>query len=404
MATFDFATLNEEWIVRYDQSLQRLTEAEINYNDSSTVEYLVGTTIAARAGRLGALTCASLEEPGTAIDEYLNHTQRELDRHAASKKQIQLLECLCPTLPCTSDENQSSILDVDVDAFFDEYPECMRSDWGKLKNEEDDEEEDDEESDIDDCENERPAKKPPSGGHAPKSVLGDSAGPFTLCERFYQSSATSIDQEQNPFQESRKPTSYEANTRSRNPYSQPLEKNQFSYTPASQPPPNHPSAASSSSSSWDNNNSTHASSKPYTSSYTFQRDMARSSNQAISRPASSNNHSAWEDHCKQQNPFQTAREFAQAGGDNNNEETSKRNQPIIRSRGPEGHGNPYLRQTLPVDKSNPVGGHSIPESLKRKFQVPKRTEVRGVWKHASKAMLRSNFVCLEEFSYLWCSH
>jgi hypothetical protein len=155
----DYATQNEEWLAQYRHVQDSLDD------DAGDVAFALVT----RAGRLGALQCAldgdnDDEDHETTLPSmirtFLEQTQHEMDCDAASAQQLELLELLAPqaattttTKTTTTSQNAASqttsCTDVDVDAFFEEYPECTRSDWDQVcNNEVSDSEEDSDEEEV----------------------------------------------------------------------------------------------------------------------------------------------------------------------------------------------------------------------------------------------------------------
>lgn len=85
-----------------------------------------------------------------------------------------------------------------------------------------------------------------------------------------------------------------------------------------------------------------------------------------------NNNAAWDSFRSQQNPFQTARELAQVGGNNDHNMESRneyQHQPTQYQQ--QQQHNPYARQPQAPPQEQ-LRGPNIPDSLKRKFQPPKR--------------------------------
>jgi hypothetical protein len=404
----DYSTLSEEWLARYRDVTNSLEAAA---DDDQHAALFHAAALAVRAGRQGALQCAQLEnKEDLTIGQLLEHTQREMDQEVATSIQLKLVEKLAfSRVEVVDVDNDDSLLqqqhqdvDVDVDAFFDEYPECIRSDWDKISQQVESDDDDDED------ENDSPPKaapaikdrrlSPPSHGYIESKNNAPPLGECTSASYKNQSSNPTSKNPipRNPYQQQQQTPQHAP---PRNPYANASREdtnNQFSYTQASQPgrPPSAstPGASRPSSSSWDD----HPSSAGFGAgsggnSVPYHRNPPP--------PSVSNNHSSWEDHRNQQNPFQTAREFAQAGGGadqakddgtstNHRRRAQDKQQEAPQQnsrhdqRGPNAnpYQNPYSQQAPSyaenANEGPPMaGGMSIPKSLTRKFQPPKRNEV-----------------------------
>lgn len=410
MTTTDYSTLNEEWLARYRDVTNSLEAAATD--DDQHAALLYAASLAVRAGRQGALQCAQLEsKEDLTIGQLLEHTRREMDEEASTSIQLKLVKKLASSrLEVVDVDDDDSLLqqqdvdvDADVDAFFDEYPECIRSDWNQISQQVESDDDDDED------ENDSPPKAAPAMKDrrlSPPSheyVESKNAPPLresTSASYKNQSSSPTLPTPivRNPYQQQQQQQTPQSHAPPRNPYANKTREdtnNQFSYTQASQPgrPPSNPPPAASrpSSSSWDN----------HPSSAGFGAGSGGNSvphHRNPPPPSVSNNHSSWEDHRNQQNPFQTAREFAQAGGgadeakDGTNhrrraQDKQQQQAPQQNSgqdqRGPNTtnpYQNPYSQRppsyAEDANEGPPMaGGPSIPPSLTRKFQPPKRNEV-----------------------------
>jgi hypothetical protein len=441
----DYSTLNEEWLARYRDVTSSLEAADADADDDDLHAALLhAAALAVRAGRQGALYCAQLESKGKedlAIGQLLQHTQREMDQEAATSTRLKLVEKQLASsrlievvdvdidVDVDNDGNsqqqqqqQDVDADVDVDAFFDEYPECIRSDWNQISQQVESDDNDEDENDY--PPKETPAIKdrrlsPPSHGHSESNNSPPSGQRASASSKNQSSNSTSQNPiPRNPYQQQHQQQQQtpQSHVPPRNPYANASREdtnNQFSYTPASQqgrppsaPPPPPPPTSRPSSSSWDN----HPSSAGFGagsggSTAPYHRNPPPP-------PSVSNNQSSWEDHRNQQNPFQTAREFAQAGGgaDEAKDGTNQRRRPQDkqqqqqqqppqpnswqdqRGSNTNPYQNPYSQQAPSyaegangnangnANEGPPMaGGLSIPQSLKRKFQPPKRNEVWMEW-------------------------
>jgi hypothetical protein len=416
----DYAALNEEWIARYRNVLESLQvdDDDDDDNDENNLEdSFVGFSLAARAGRLGSLQCA-LDDDGEnipSLENLLDRTREEMDRDAATSKQLDLLERLAP--PRTNNNNweqgpikkipeEELCADVDVDAFFEEYPECMKSDWEKRSTEQGDSDDDGSDSEGESRPRSSSSKDRKASSEKSHGNVNGNSRPSTSNNNIPQQARPSNDEPQqrplsshgriqpsnpdrstlprNPYQK-RPSAETSNNSTSRNPYHSEPPPGAFVYTP----PTNNDAPAhhqSSSSSSWENHNLVRSG----TTNIPQDRRGGYQPPPSNNNPYVSNHHqphSSWEDHQNKQNPFQTARELAQIM-----EETPNKSRAVDNHRtnnnstnGNYGHAayqNPYSINQPPTNEDEASvarrGGPSIPDSLKRKFQVPKRgaTEVR----------------------------
>jgi hypothetical protein len=416
MTTTDYSTLNEEWLARYRDVTNSL---EAVPDDDQHAASLHAAALAVRAGRQGALQCAQMEnKEDLTIGQLLEHTQREMDQEAATSIQLKLVEKLASSrLEVVDVDNDDSLLsqqqqqdvDVDADAFFDEYPECIRSDWDTVSQQVESDDDDEDENDSPPkaapaIKDRRLSPSPPSHGY----VESNNAPPLGECtSASYKNQSTNPAVQnpipRNPYQQQQQQQTPQSHAPPRNPYANPSREdtnNQFSYTPSSQPgrPPSAPppGAFRPSSSSWDN----HPSSAGFG---TGSGGNSAPQHRNPPPPSVSNNHSSWEDHRNEQNPFQTAREFAQGGGGadeakgGTNHLRRAQDKQQQQQQAPQQNSwqdqrvpnaNPYRNPYSQQAPSNAedanggppmAGGPGIPPSLTRKFQPPKRNEVCVEW-------------------------
>ena len=138
---------------------------------------------------------------------------------------------------------------------------------------------------------------------------------------------------------------------------------------------------------WSNPNNTQ---RRQINSNPYHRNKPQTANQGYNRShfhgrEDSNSNDAWRDHRNQTNPFQTAREVALAEENHPHRDPYRQRGGENRSRSQQSYNNPYGRDfqgqnnnpsdNYQDDDNAPAptgGGPYIPESLKRKFQRPKR--------------------------------
>ena len=403
----DYVSENEEWIARYrklQNSLEQIkTNDESNHND-----WLVAATLVTRAGRLGMLQCATRDqgENTPSIENLLDQTKHEMDLDAASPKELLLLERLAAAAAAAPQNNHLDVQSqtsnvkedictaVDVDAFFEEYPECVKPSWDNRSEEVmDSSSDDDSETEVVE---QRPRKDTKEESHPQQVIDVDESS--NNRQRPHSLNPLAQAQQQQQQQQQRPPSSSGrtqprnpivnnpyGNTRTqvppRNPYQTTQHSNSFSYTPSTQPKADQSSSDNHNLLQNKNNNKNKNNNMPRGN----QRYRPPSSYNA-----SSLNRSSWEEHQNQQNPFQTARELAQIEeptnkNDNNNSRNQERQDSGNWNQGQSNpYQNPYSRNngtirndTVDEEATHVRGGPSIPQSLQRKFQVPMRNnEVR----------------------------
>lgn len=301
-------------------------------------------SLQARVELLGAVQCAAMEagpDNRYLAQALLEQTTRDLDQDAASPEQVQALETLLPKMDAQVKRLPLQKVQVDVDSFFQVYPECKRVD-------------DSDESDSDSSEDEeegsatrhrkkkptvaaiggakndangRPVPTAPSNPYASKKnsdARGQGATSNQSAIDLTEDSAeatSAYDPSFNPAPAHYHPPNYQQPQRSAPPVQQQSWEGQQRMPPPAQQ-------------SW-------AGQQP-------QPRMAPSAQQA------------WEDHNRKQNPFQTAREFAFAGDQANSNDPAPQQAMGY---------NPYAQQQ---PNSPPPEQPIIRDSLKRKFQPPKR--------------------------------
>lgn len=309
-----FATLYEEWLLKYGDVKERLKN---DGNDETKVHALLSAATAARAGFTGGLQCALMEETDNdeALIELWNHTMWDIDRDAAA--QLGLLVSLAKASSdynlCPDADEEAS---ADVDAFFDDYPECVRKDLCELDSDEDESDEEMQEA-------------------QPSSKKMTASEPSRRPESHPQHEDTDVVVEKvQPAPTDRNPlyqrVSTAQTTAPRNPY---FQENRDDF--AANPP--HP-----------------------------QQHLANGGKcDALGQRS---NNTTWDDFRSQQNPFQTAREYAHAGGEN--ELQGKEYQPSHPQHNPNHKPSEAQEPQQPQNR-----GPIIPESLKRKFQPPTRNAV-----------------------------
>ena len=167
----DDAIRHEEWLFQYSKLQEELDNDDVD--TMSNNGELLGKAIMCRAGRLGSLQIASSKARGQRrlenadgtdtktmwIESLLDATRREMDVDAASPKQLALLERLLVLEEENNDDSdkkkkkddklrqQEDQFDVqlNVDAFFDEYPECRKENYNSydINSSSDDDDDDD---------------------------------------------------------------------------------------------------------------------------------------------------------------------------------------------------------------------------------------------------------------------
>ena len=143
--TISYATLYEEWLLKNSKAKERLKRDEI---DEEHAHEFLSAALAGRIGLGASLQCALMN--GThdieALTELWNQTLWEADEDAASQATA-LLSLLKPSndnkgqAMKNAADNVEDIESANIDAFFDDYPECARQDWEDSDSDESDDEE-----------------------------------------------------------------------------------------------------------------------------------------------------------------------------------------------------------------------------------------------------------------------
>ena len=319
---------HEEWHSLYRKAL-------LNGDDSVSFQLIT------RAGRIGTLQCAALstKDNSHSIQALLRHTQEEMDVDAgtSSRSLFRQLERNITSVP--SKEKPTSATQLDVDAFFEEYPECQKQNWDDKDYQEssDDESEEEDENLIKSRPN-KDAKIMQSDPFIPQQTINAQGN--RLANPYHKA------QTKHPVGPQRAVDL----TRESN--------DAFRYTPASQqqsqeraPPLGHQFHPTNSG----------------RNTLPDKRQAHRNTNY-VAPSTNTGQYSSWENHQNHQNPFQTAREMAQIEEPSNNDQKSSWNEQKVNN-----NRNPYVAHQPPSAEDTIIrGGPSIPESLKRKFQPPKR--------------------------------
>jgi hypothetical protein len=343
----DFESQNEEWISICKRALMKTDDVALH--------------LATRAGRLGTLQCALVEKSScnVSVNTLFRHTIEEMTIEATSN--LCQLERLAPPpqrqqQPAVDPPSQISSLDVD--AFFEEYSECMKPKWDQCAALDSDDSEDEEQN----FEYRRPEKEVKRRG--PEHIMHRPLLPQQNNHELASTGNQPPGVASNPYPKRANSNNNNANSSSldkRNPYAtSTATSNVFHHTPASHGNPRQDS--------WGNNknSNTKSNSLPQRNSHLQQQNHSTIS--------------SWENHQHQQNPFQTARELAQIEENDNTHTTKSRPQDTNSNWN---HQNEYQNRSQnpyaahhPVNESSNTGpahgGPSIPDSLKRKFQLPKR--------------------------------
>eukprot|EP00980_Cylindrotheca_fusiformis_P017813 scaffold5631_cov117-Cylindrotheca_fusiformis.AAC.1 len=332
----NFEAENETWISLHNRAA--LLQAED-----------VSALLVTRSGSLGSLQCALFEqyESNASVDTFFRQTLEDMTIEAASTlPRLQPLTTPSQRRQQTSTDSRSQISSLDIDAFFEEYPECMKSNWDPIA---DIDSADDSDDDQPNVEYARPQEQ---------AVCREA-------EPYLQKPLLAQQQNSNHQQ----PKSTPLPTATANPYSKIVNSDQNRRTTCEDPNEFQYTQEKLQQDSWTDasKSNTNRDSLPRRNPYdqTLQRNQSTS----------------WENHESQQNPFQTAREFAQIGGQ------SKAHTAQPRLQDPSNHWdqsndyrneNPYASEHRESSNTAPMhGGPSIPDSLKRKFQLPKKGHDSG---------------------------
>jgi fidgetin-like protein 1 len=374
-STTDIDVQVEEWEIRYRKLEESLDEGA--QNDAS---FLVRSMIAS-AGRLGSLQLQT-DPVGQALYE---HVQHEISNDVLQRRRDAVLQKMAQNIPVTSVSTHPSPQTYDVDAFFDEYPECMRKDLADDCDEDESSSSEDEVQDIT-PQGREPKRQMQPGQMQPqhhRSMQGSGPPvnrPGSARGRLANDTISSIAAATPPVTSSRN-----------NPYQKVTRLNErsppgnFEYNP----PPQEEAIKS----SWDNQHVGRSVPPPSLNPYSYPQEQPYQTHPRPppnSHPSSaegppsrgseqrnntvSTNLGSWEQHANyQQNPFFTAREVAQGmAGDPNDKGAGQRSRDSFMgasSASSNRYCGPPLRQAMDEPRG---GGPSIPDSLRRKFQPPKR--------------------------------
>jgi len=318
-----FSTLHEEWLLKYGQVLERAG------HDAS----LLGEMVASRIGLSGALQCGEMnaqDKDVEAVQALLEKTLLRIDQDAGTFD-ISSMEATIKMEPVNVSQSDEEADAIDADGFFEMYPECVRAEW----DEEGSESDDDDEKIIEEHRARADKKQqtlvpgpPSSQNFLPDNnseLANASAGPN------HNSTVNSIEQ-RNPYQKAPMPSL----PRTKNPYHAAL--------------PIAPACVNVSA--------------KYNNEFSGQMKST-----------------SWNEHRNQHNLFQTAREYDDAGGGEHDENYQRQqNQQKQcgqnRSRFDRHQDHSSQDQRLPPrqpqkqlepEQARPA---NIPDSLKRKFQLP----------------------------------
>jgi hypothetical protein len=397
----DHAVNFEDLLLKYRKVLEKF-ESNQNQQDENVLNKLTAAAVAARTARIGALQCALQDASSSnmemgALGQLMEHVQVEMERDATSIEQMKALDAMIPKLNKNVPRLALQPVQVDVDAFFEDYPECIPPDWNQAESESEDEGDSYRKSQ----DSSRRTKQHDDTSSRQVKVAAQQAHAQDAPQQRPTCAAAQIQRpttaRPNPYATKPKvaavaaaPAPIDLTTQHNAPNQQPAfhhshqQQNQHRHQPPPRPPPQKYAPP------------------PPTS---YQRPMPPLRN----NPADSRQ-TAWDDHCTSNNPFQTAREYARAddggGGKKNQDQYNNNNY----NRGGDAQvSNPYPQQVPPPQQQQPYrpqapvggggGGYNNPyaragsenpapeqplirESLKRKFVLPKRgsaSEVRALY-------------------------
>jgi fidgetin-like protein 1 len=453
----DYASQNEEWILVCNQLEERVAAAlhesngntallsteeahedDDDENQTEEIVHLESMMLAARMGRLANIQCAMMDEKTSNnndkqyLEQYLIQTQQEFDASPgqplvellsqvggnSSSASALLRETSSPSLPPSSSRHEDLLCaDLDVDAFFEEYPECIRSDYGIHTSDADDSStsssSDSSVASSSQCKisakNQRRQYKESTTTKKQADETSVSVETSQVAAKRQASSSLSTNVINPPVIDlvndadlkaapSHENTSLHPSSVD-NPY---LQVQRRPSTFRNPPPMTKPAPLPPGPTQQEQETVPPTTVNPYA---TKNRSGPPHSQQPPSTrdvdphaASSMQNQTAWANHCHQQNHFQTAREMADAGhsAHPNSQEPTPRNghrnglpieqnhaQPrsSVRQWGqpppPPTSNNPYgfdysNEETHEQVTTNVPSGPHIPESLKRKFQPPKK--------------------------------
>jgi hypothetical protein len=312
---YDFATMYEEWYVLQQQEQQQrrrqarsTKEGEVSSNDGS-LDYTAA--LASRAGRLGNIQAAILCKEPTENDGYLRALLEIMHLEDEEHDNDLPLPHYCLNdIPTVNPSQATTLLepDIDMDAFFEEYPECMKQ-----------------KEDYDDSDE--------------GEISCDEEDATTQPERKNISVSTQTD-----ATTTEDPHLGEAQARGAFNYSQPrMDRQLINHYPSAQPQNFLPPA-------------------PDMHSHLTQR-------QPVVQTATTTANPRQQTVQPNQNQFQTALEFAHGGGEtapSRPPQLQQQQQPC------HGYGFDYCPPEEPLEEAeNPMApALAIRDSLKRKFQIP----------------------------------
>lgn len=358
----DYESLNEELIAIYQSNCK---------NSDGFADQILS-----RAARLGVLQAAMLDDSNASISpsivSLLSQTVEEITIAATANAQA-LENCLpAGQAPQKSSESRE-VSSLDLDAFFAEYPECMKV--LPVTDPADDSDSDD--SDVVQVVSApRPRKnlKLPNPNQEPKfpsiQPQKDSNQNSNMAAQQQQQQQQQNRAISNPYQKRAHPNNGNSSFDARpNPYAKSAaQSSAFVYTQDGQ----------------DQSNIAARNNAP-------NRQLQQHHQQQPDVYGNPIANSSWDNHQQQQNPFQTAREIAHSHGENDvqnhapppsNEGWNHYHDPNHRYANPHNPYPPVPEEGEPLARRGP----SIPDSLKRKFQPPKRVANENVRVIASDAV------------------
>lgn len=404
----DHAVLYEDWLLKYRKVTDRFDEdSKRNQQKEDGENVLLGKltaeAVAVRAGRMGDLQCAVKDAKADDVDavrKLMNQVQMQVERDATSVEQMKALDTMIPKFGGTQRLPLQSV-EVDVDGFFEEFPECVRSDWNdpESESEDDDDEDDDDRKERDSKRKKRPRSADtnrqqdvppppqPETREMPQQRPTTAARPNPYAARPRQETANLQQQNANQY------NTVDLSTTTTNRQNVPT-----------QTPPFHQSYPDPQSRPVDlTTTTTNHQNVPPPQTQPFRQSYPRpgpgpppSAHQRRApppppppNPSMQGSRQAWDDH-QSKNPFQSAREYAWAedgaqkkenkGAPTNPQQHQYRQPPQQHQQQhqpqpPGGYHNPYANTAPGMDHNNnnpPPDQPIIRDSLKRKFQIPKR--------------------------------
>lgn len=329
---YDYASLYEDWHIQEEKAANDITSTGSNVGGEGASVY--AKALAARAGKIGTLQCAIQNKSPSENPRFLQALVERLELEDDGRRPIPLPNYVVqPQQKLEHKPLGPAHVNVSIDAFFEEYPECVRSDWDDIGEEDSSSESSDEDDDV---EKSRSKKRPLSAAttnifptNVPNSTQTSevTAPPCIL----YPSQNYCKEKHMNPaIHQSR---SYPVQHVQHHPHN----SNQQPHLPPTNPRQQH--------------------SFPPPFSHNPVQPNSELNKRANYAPSHDNDDDGWDD---PPNPFQTAREYAGVVGD---QAASKQHQQRY---------NPYRDQPQQEEEVVTLPqGPPIRESLKRKFQVPK---------------------------------